>query len=186
MRIKIGSLKGRPGASLQEKRSLAGDFLEGDLPTDVNLLSPIVLELTVTNTGKGLLVTGSLEADVQYQCTRCLQPFTDKLKANVEEFYRTTADDEETFDDEEDFFPDEVSVLIGDEIDLTDALRESLLLAIPMKLVCDDTCPGLCIKCGKPLKDKACDCNTEDTDIRFAPLLDLLKDLGEDRGEGER
>ena len=40
---------------------------------------------------------------------------------------------------------------MGDEIDLTGPIREALLLAIPMKILCSEDCPGLCPQCGKPL-----------------------------------
>ena len=151
----------------------------------MELHSPIDAELVVTNTGKGLLITGELICDVQYECTRCLRKFPGKLEADVEEFYRTTHDDVEPEEDD-DFFPEEIPVVEGDEIDLTEALRESLLLAVPMKVVCEEDCPGLCPQCGLPLKDGACDCAGPDIDVRFAPLLDLLKaeDKTEERGKG--
>ena len=152
MRINIGSLKGQPGFSQRETRQLSQDIIASDLPANVEVCSPIDVDLVVTNTGKGLLITGKLVSDVQYECTRCLREFPGKLEADVEEFYRTTHDGME-LEEDDDFFPEEIPVVDGDEIDLTDALRESLLLAVPMKVVCQEDCPGLCPQCGQPLKD---------------------------------
>lgn len=184
MRINIGSLKGQPGFSQRETRQLSQDIIASDLPANVEVCSPIDVDLVVTNTGKGLLITGKLVSDVQYECTRCLREFPGKLEADVEEFYRTAHEGME-LEEDDDFFPEEIPVVDGDEIDLTDALRESLLLAVPMKVVCQEDCPGLCPQCGQPLKDGACDCAGPDIDLRFAPLLELLKaeDKTEERGK---
>jgi len=174
MRIKIGSLKGQPGASLRWTQSLPGDSLEADLPSGVEISSPIAVDVVVTNTGKGLLVRGTLECNVQYQCTRCLREFPSTLTGDVEEFYRTSPE-AVVVDDGDDFFPDEAETLVGDEIDLTEPLREALLLAVPMKILCSADCRGLCPKCGQPLAAQTCDCEEPVTDLRFAPLLDLFK-----------
>lgn len=174
MRIKIGSLKGQPGASLQWAKALPGDVVEVDLPVDVEIVSPIAVDVIVSNTGKGLLVKGTVACDVRFQCTRCLQEFPSKLAGDLEEFYGT-GQEEDVFEEEDDFFPDEAPVLMGDEIDLTGPIREALLLAIPMKILCSEDCPGLCPQCGKPLATEACGCEALDTDLRFAPLLDLFK-----------
>ena len=108
----------------------------------------------------------------QYQCTRCLRSFstlTETWKSS------TTQAPKQLSDDGDDFFPDEAETLVGDEIDLTEPLREALLLAVPMKILCSADCRGLCPKCGQPLAAQTCDCEEPVTDLRFAPLLDLFK-----------
>jgi uncharacterized protein len=44
------------------------------------------------------------------------------------------------------------------EVDLSDDIREEILLAYPMNPLCDDACKGLCPKCGKDLNKEKCSC----------------------------
>ena len=113
----------------------------------MEISSPIAVDVVVTNTGKGLLVRGTLECNVQYQCTRCLREFPSTLTGDVEEFYRTSPE-AVVVDDGDDFFPDEAETLVGDEIDLTEPLR-GFALAVPMNpLLC--RLPRAVPKCGQP------------------------------------
>jgi uncharacterized protein len=43
--------------------------------------------------------------------------------------------------------------LDGDLLDLEPALRDAVVLALPMSPLCRDDCPGLCVECGVPLAD---------------------------------
>jgi uncharacterized protein len=61
----------------------------------------------------------------------------------------------------------------GDEIDLSELLRESLLLELPMRPLCSDDCVGLCSVCGKNLNQGPCGCVHDDVDPRWAVLKDL-------------
>jgi len=174
MRIKVGSLKGQPGASLQWKQSVGKELVEADLPVDVQITSPIVVDVVVNNTGNGLLMKGSVGCEVQFQCTRCLREFPGKLTGKLEEYYSLNPEDD-TSAEEDDPFGEAVAVLFGDEIDLTAPIREALLLSIPMKILCSPDCPGLCPKCGRPRSGEGCGCEEPDVDLRMAPLMELLK-----------
>ena len=44
------------------------------------------------------------------------------------------------------------------EIDLSNIIRDTLLLEKPMKLICDKKCKGLCSNCGKNLNFETCKC----------------------------
>ncbi len=59
----------------------------------------------------------------------------------------------------------------------TDALlRDDILLELPSKLLCKDSCKGLCPKCGKNLNEGDCGCPVREPDPRFAALSALLKE----------
>ena len=74
--------------------------------------------------GSELLVRGTLEQDFDLVCSRCGKDFDDTIK--VDDF---TASFEIPEDDP--------------EVDLTEELRESIILALPTYPVCDETCPGV-------------------------------------------
>jgi uncharacterized protein len=61
----------------------------------------------------------------------------------------------------------------GRKIDLDPILREQLLLALPMNVVCKDSCEGLCAVCGQNLNEKKCGCERKVLDPRLAPLKNI-------------
>ena len=117
----------------------------------------------------------SLTATLPFEsiCARCLVPVQDE----VELVFERTVVAPGTVSDEilEEKF-DEYAVLEGNMLDVDEALREELVLELPMRVLCSPDCPGLCPKCGKPLKSGACGCNTKETDPRWDVLRKLLED----------
>jgi uncharacterized protein len=56
-------------------------------------------------------------------------------------------------------------------------LKEQILLALPVKQVCQPSCKGLCPQCGKNLNVESCDCVTSMPDPRWSALEDIRKKL---------
>jgi uncharacterized protein len=61
----------------------------------------------------------------------------------------------------------------GTKLAIGDILREQVLLALPMKVLCGLDCRGLCPQCGTNLNLKSCDCAKE----QFNPNLDALLEI---------
>ena len=115
----------------------------------------------------------SLKASLPYRgsCARCLDPVEGVFEL---EFERTVAAEgsitEEQLEENEDSY-----VMIRDgKLDVDEALREELLVCFPMRLLCDEDCPGLCPKCGKPKREGACGCPEKEIDPRLAVLKNWL------------
>lgn len=122
----------------------------------------INVEGQVVNTGRALEVTGAINAVACYQCDRCLDEFCTNVEiAFNEEFLEGNSSD----DSEED-----ISYFQGDEIDLSELVRENILLAQPISTVCKEECLGLCIKCGNNLNQSECSCDRHIVDPRLAEL----------------
>jgi uncharacterized protein len=64
----------------------------------------------------------------------------------------------------------------GREIDLSEAVRQYILLAMPMKPLCREDCAGLCPRCGCNRNIDSCDCSDSGVDPRFAVLAKFYKD----------
>jgi uncharacterized protein len=75
------------------------------------------------------------------------------------------------------FEPEEVRSIDPEAmyIDITDDVRQSILLSIPLKLLCRDDCKGLCPACGADWNIEQCDCDRAPVDSRFEQLKNLLK-----------
>ena len=58
---------------------------------------------------------------------------------------------------------------IGSRIDLSVGIRETIVLSIPIALLCKANCRGLCPVCGKNKNKEKCDCKTEKVGL-FTPI----------------
>jgi uncharacterized protein len=129
---------------------------------DVPFAEPVEGELTLTNLGSVLRVTGRLGTHVELTCDRCARPFRYKLDASVqEELDWEGADGFITTDGQS----------VG--LDLHAIAREELVLALPMAARCRADCEGLCERCGADLRAGGCRCGPEAADPRLAPLAQL-------------
>jgi len=103
---------------------------------------------------------------VARQCGRCLKNFQATTEAEIlEKFYPADAQGIE-----KDAYTYEFDV-----VDITDALREGLLLVEPISALCKEDCRGLCPVCGIDRNVDSCTCETTTMDPRLAALKQLLK-----------
>ncbi|GAC1447213.1 MAG: hypothetical protein PVSMB4_01990 [Ktedonobacterales bacterium] len=61
-------------------------------------------------------------------------------------------------------------------LDLREAIRQNLLLALPMRTICREECAGLCPQCGHNLNAGPCGCEPEVVESRFETLRALLEE----------
>jgi uncharacterized protein len=76
----------------------------------------------------------------------------------------------------------EVGFYQGNGVQLEDALKEQILLALPMRSLCRPDCKGLCPQCGQNRNLVQCGCPPQVADIRWA-ALEGLKDNSEPRSK---
>jgi uncharacterized protein len=101
------------------------------------------------------------------ECRRCLTTVTTPVRLEVRALF---AQDPEALED-----PDAYPVPAeAQELDVTPAVREELVLAAPRYAVCREDCKGLCPQCGKDLNAGPCGCAPA-TEARWQPLK-ALKD----------
>jgi uncharacterized protein len=60
-------------------------------------------------------------------------------------------------------------------IDLTEDVRQTLLLSFPLKNLCREECRGLCPRCGTNWNEQACTCSDDVNDGRWDALRSLKK-----------
>jgi uncharacterized protein len=102
------------------------------------------------------------------ECGRCLRPISDSVVVPLQELYayEHSATDETTDEDE-------VGRLQGDLIDLEPALRDAVVLALPVTPLCRDDCPGLCPECGVHWDELPAGHSHGQVDPRWAALTQL-------------
>ena len=115
-------------------------------------------EVELIRTERGILVRGVFSGKSCLMCSRCLTSFDYPLIFKIEEEFFPSIDvisgvPLSLADDSTAFTVDEHHVL-----DLSEAMRQYSLLAIPMKPLCRPDCAGLCSQCGANLNQGACGC----------------------------
>jgi len=116
--------------------------------------SPVILDVHADFLSGRLIVRGAIFVQAAAVCARCLKQLA--LPVRIDEY---------TFD---------CDAGKGDIIDLTENIREHIIIALPMKQLCAEECKGLCPRCGKDLNVAGCDCSKKIVDPRFGGL-DKLK-----------
>ena len=142
---------------------------------------PVQGELELMRTNRSILVSGILETRVKAICSRCLSMFEQPLNFNLEEEYFSKVD---VNSGRPLPLPEEPGALLIDEhhiLDLSEAVRQHILLALPMKLLCRPDCAGLCPHCGHNLNEGRCHCPPQSPDQRWSDLLALAKGSGNDK-----
>lgn len=118
-------------------------------------------------------VSGRCEADGSLACSRCLESVPWNVAEDFSVEYRqpgTAREGEEVGLDEDDL---NVAFMEGDELDMVEIAAEQVLLSLPMRILCNESCAGLCPRCGENLnRAGVCSCPPE-VDPRWAALADL-------------
>ena len=145
--------------------------LKPDFEADVSFPSDVRVKGSVTDMAGYIRLSLTATLPFESTCARCLAPVQDEVELVFE---RTVvaegAISEETLEDKF----DEYAVLKGYALDVDEELREELVLELPMRVLCSPDCPGLCPKCGKPLKNGGCGCDLRETDPRWDVLKRFL------------
>jgi uncharacterized protein len=162
MKIQIGSLS--EGTHQYHFEAGATDIALGE-----GFPGPVVVDATVDKTGKQLFLRARLQTTGSFACDRCTAQFDLPLNPEYRMNYVTDEGDAEGFDPAEvKLFPPGLPI-----IDLTDDVRQTILLSVPLKLLCRRDCKGLCARCGKDLNSGPCSCPGEESDSRWASLRDF-------------
>lgn len=140
---------------------------------DIALLTPARGELLLANTGRTVSLTGRVRTVLSLVCEACLVRYEQPLEfAIVEEFGRTASPGVTPSRGESELGQEDFVVPVGpdDEIDITEVVRQHLVLALPFAPRCREACRGLCATCGVDLNLGSCGCPGNDRDLRFQVL----------------
>lgn len=156
-----------------------------DAESGLKCAGPIMGSVAFTNTGRTIDVRGKFKASVELDCARCLRAYTMPVEMPIEEELPLEGApwaNEQQEEDVEELPEDEKEPLFEDNIfDLQEYLRQSILVAVPIKPLCEEACKGLCPRCGANLNDGPCECPPAEEDSPFAALRSLVE---EDKSEG--
>jgi uncharacterized protein len=134
-----------PGEMRTEERTAAAPADLGAGMIGIPKGADLQLQVRLEGVSEGTLVTATVTAPLAGECARCLEEFTSSIQVRLQELYTYDGNAE---DDDSDGYQ-----MHGDLLDLEPALRDALVLELPLSPLCSQDCPGLCAECGTRLAE---------------------------------
>jgi len=139
-------------------------------------VSQVKVDLKIQKADEEYFCQGIVRAKVELECMRCLDKYNKDMKFKTGFIICSEAYHDQLKEEAED--NEEYVFCYGNEIkaDISEAIRQAIILAVPMMPLCSEDCAGLCTKCGINRNHKSCDCQTEVIDERWRGLMDLQQE----------
>jgi len=119
-------------------------------------------DLQLFKKNRDITVIGGVIIKFHPTCDRCLKLFQKQEQVTIHQILVPSRTNRPATKNGADEIADEdFGYYKGDEIDLSDVIKESVILAQTMVNVCGQECMGLCQNCGKNLNDGPCKCKRE-------------------------
>ncbi len=119
-------------------------------------------------------VSGTVETNVRLSCSRCLADFETTLSESFTLTFRpSTPESAKVVEPAEKELTADESGLIrfrGEQIDLRESIQEHIVMMLPQRPLCSESCKGLCPQCGADLNQGECNCRQPVLDDRLAIL----------------
>lgn len=122
-----------------------------------------------------LSVRLSMQGELVGDCARCLEKAALAISDDLMYLYHSRGlelGEDTELPSDDGFMPVEVEVW-GRTLDISEQVSESLMILLPLKLLCSEACAGLCQYCGADLNKSKCTCGGQRVDPRFEVLQDF-------------
>jgi uncharacterized protein len=174
-----GLMAEAPGAV----RDYAIDGVAVDGGPDLVLAEPVIVQVRLSRTNRGLVLDARIATAIAGECARCLRPLVTRVAARVDEEILPTIDlaSGQPVPPEEDADPEAPRLTDHHELELRPLVLEAISLAEPIAPLCQPDCPGLCPECGERLEASHAD-HAVPIDPRLEALLAFRVDGDGDSG----
>jgi uncharacterized protein len=137
---------------------------------DARFDEPVRVSATLEKTSRQLFLRVEFVTAGLFSCDRCLDEYRREVRNGYTIVYVTDSHATEGLDEHE------VQVIHADTniIDLAEDIRQYVLLALPLKMLCRENCAGLCPECGINRNRGTCKCGEVDVDPRWEGLKRFL------------
>jgi uncharacterized protein len=137
--------------------------------TDARITGRVRLE----KHGRDILVRGHLAGHLQLTCSRCLESFAAPATADFDLILAPAPAAALAQEEELSRTDLDLDYYAGQVVDLESLLREQIILMVPLKPLCDESCKGLCPHCGANLNRQTCRCQAEAVNSSLASRAKL-------------
>jgi uncharacterized protein len=162
------------GLALQFTRE--GDWFSELLPDKEKsdfTLGRVDVSCSVKKVREAIVAQGTVKTVVGTDCSRCLEPVQVPVQGEFRYVLVPAPDSVGNKSGvEAELNSDEVDCAYyrGDVIDLDPIIFEQIVLQIPLKALCLESCKGLCPRCGANLNTESCGCPVGPEGGKFAVL----------------
>lgn len=164
MRIQLSGLSTEPQTF--RHRCAAETYLDDKetFPGEITILA------TIGREGNSLHLSLEAELPAHFICDRCGKSFDREHHCRDDVYF--------TFEEDEVMAGDEWAHVIPKgitDLDISQEIRDMVILGLPVQMLCSEDCLGICPKCGVDLNRKTCTCRRESIDPRWEALIELKK-----------
>ena len=155
------------GATRDYTFTVSNLFLDDGLEAD-----SIEGQIHLTRLSEAILATVDAMTTVELDCQRCLDAYRTSVPVSFSEQFRIAYDVKsgaglEDLDLDSDSDEEEFEVSAAHELDIAEALRQEIVISLPMRPICGENCPGPPVVSGA---------DEDEIDSRFSVLSQLLDD----------
>jgi len=163
---------------LRQIKPEGSELKYSEIPEDLELAAdgfefpePVEVDVSASKSGDEIIVQGRVSTSVEMECSRCLEVFEMDINPKVRFVIQLLDTSEPQFSNDDDFV---IIPKSAAEYDISERIRESIILELPLKPLCSDSCRGLCPMCGVNLNETECECTPDKTDERWDALKQLF------------
>ncbi|MEN8192576.1 MAG: DUF177 domain-containing protein [Bacteroidota bacterium] len=129
-----------------------------DLDLDDRFVGELKLNCKMDKSHHQIIIDCDLNFNTNLTCDRCITDFEKIYSDHFQNIYFIS------FEKDSDEKTEQPGIYYlshhEDKIDLSNDVNEIIKLSLPMKVLCNDECKGLCPNCGKNLNENECNCKT--------------------------
>ncbi len=141
------------------------DMSDVDFMGNFPLKNPIKISGSVSNKASVVSLNLSIEYTFDAPCDRCGVSAIHNHTVTADKLLATSIERQES---------DTIITVPDMKFDVDEFVYSEVILDLPSKHLCRESCKGLCAKCGKNLNEGDCGCDTREVDPRLAKLMELL------------
>ena len=162
--IAVHDLINKPGTMREKQLDVVIDEPMANFAIGIPAGSTIEIDARFESVHEGILATGEVFGDAVGECSRCLEPLTVPVEVDFQELFAYSLSSEDDF------------VVQEEKIDLEQAILDAVVLNLPFKPICSETCLGLCANCGERMADDPHHVHEAEIDSRWSELKKLKED----------
>ena len=139
-------------------------------------VGPVQAKLSLTRQNRRVFLDGRLNFTCRFACDSCLELYDEVQDLSFKIEFEYLASNDPYWQSDEHQCPQadmDVEFLHEPEIDIDAMLAQQVILSVPAKRLCSQSCRGLCPSCGSNLNKSECTCRDREPNSPFQVLAQL-------------
>jgi len=149
------------------KGELGSEYLPDNI--DIQITDPIVYSGETYKVDGEYILHVDISFNFETNCDRCLKTISKSINTVLNGRLESKSKDH----NEEDQYYDDI-YYDRNLLNLDEYILSQVVSSLPMKVLCDKDCKGLCPTCGIDLNEQSCDCINDLIDPRLEKLKGLF------------